>query len=54
MTAMADEPYFSDTQCFTGHAEIPMSSGRTYVQGANVSTPAYENAGRITTMPSHL
>ena len=43
---MADEPYFSDTQCFTGHAEIPMSCGRRWAQGAHASFRSYGTADK--------
>jgi len=46
MTAMADEPYFSDTQCFTGHAEIPMSCGRRWAQGTHASFRTYGTADK--------
>jgi len=44
MTAMADEPYSSDKPCLIMHAEIPVSCGRRWAQGAHASFRSYGTA----------
>ena len=46
MTAMADEPYSSDKPCLIMHAEIPVSCGRRWAQGAHASFRTYGTADK--------
>jgi PTH2 family peptidyl-tRNA hydrolase len=43
---MADEPYSSDKPCLIVHADIPMSRGRRWAQGAHASFRTYGTADK--------